>query len=103
MMNHAQARAFRLLREEIYTQLDEVEFFAMADVPWRDDDEASARTLLCDLVAVVRSVVGLHTEDQYGGCGFCGTAWPCDSIDSIHRTMQDPEAAALSRLHRRAC
>ena len=99
MMNQAQARAFRLLREEIYTQLDEVEFFAMADSAWGDDEEASARTLLCDLVTVIRSVVGLHTEDRYGGCGFCGTAWPCASIDSVHSAMQDPEAAALKRLH----
>src|ERR1700704_5620050 len=98
MMNQAHARAFRLLREEIYTQLDEVEFFAMAEVTWRADEEASARTLLCDLVTVIRSVVGLHSEDKYGGCGFCGTAWPCGSIDAIHTSMQDPEGE-FARLH----
>jgi hypothetical protein len=98
MMNEARAHAFRLLREEIYTRLDEVEFFAMNDVSWGEEDEASARTLLCDLVTVVRTVAGLHAENDYGRCKFCLKAWPCPSIDSIHRSMRNPDAE-LARLH----
>lgn len=98
MMNQAQARAFWLLRNEIYTQLDEVEFLARTDRRWGEDEEGTARKLMCDLVTVIRNVVGQHAEDDRGSCGFCRTAWPCISIDSVHRSMQDPEGEFI-RLH----
>lgn len=97
-MNQAQARAFWLLRNEIYAQLDEVEFLALEERTWDEAREAAARTLLCDLVSVLRCVVGRHAEDQYGCCTLCEWPWPCRSIDTVHLAMHDPSLHGLSKL-----
>jgi hypothetical protein len=80
----AHAHAFWLLRNEIYTQLDEAEFVSA-------EFAESARELICDLVTVIRAVVAQHKDDAEGHCLFCHHIWPCLSIGSIHQIMQDPE------------
>ncbi|QWF82300.1 hypothetical protein [Amycolatopsis sp. CA-230715] len=97
----ASARAMWLLRNEIYAQLDECEFLAMSDDEWDDEEEAAARGLLCDLVTVVRTVVGDHREDAQGRCKLCEKLWPCDSIDSVHRSMHAPDAGFAKLLEQR--
>jgi hypothetical protein len=88
----AHARAFWLLRDEIYTQLDEAEYLAMSFHEYGIDDPEAIGKLVCDLVTVIRVVVGRHAEDAEGRCGFCDASWPCPSVDSIHQSMRDPES-----------
>jgi hypothetical protein len=86
------AHAFWLLRNEIYTQLDEAEFVSAGFAE-------SARKLIGDLVTVIRTVVAQHKEDQEGHCQFCHHTWPCLSIGSIHEIMQNPEREFAKLLH----
>lgn len=88
----AHARAFWLLRNEIYAQLDEAEFLAMGFGEWGISDPEAVGKLICDLVTVIRIVVGKHSEDAEGRCGFCNSSWPCPSVGSIHEAMRDPES-----------
>ncbi|MEC3977784.1 hypothetical protein [Amycolatopsis sp. H20-H5] len=92
-MKPAQARAMWLLRNEIYTHLDEAELFAAECGPYLSEATETIRLLVGDLVAVVRKVVGQHGETIEGRCGFCGWPWPCESIDTIHQTLREPGSA----------
>jgi hypothetical protein len=88
----AHARAFWLLRNEIYAQLDEAEFLGLGFRESGIEDPEAVGKLICDLATVIRIVVGKHAEDAEGCCGFCNSSWPCPSVGSIHDAMRDPES-----------
>ena len=52
------ADAFSLLRMDLYGHLDEAEFLAEKGGEWSDQDRATARKLIPDLVIVIRGLQG---------------------------------------------
>ena len=89
-LNPAMARAFALLRNELYEYLDASELLAEADEDWRSSEIDSARKLIRDLVEVIRAVLSQHEEDRLGGCRLCHVRrWPCDTITVIDRVLHD--------------
>ncbi|MPZ81133.1 MAG: hypothetical protein GEV28_12355 [Actinophytocola sp.] len=84
--------AFRLLRGNLYRHLDEAEFLALKYASWSEEDTASARSLIPDLVTVVRAVLALHdTSTGAAGCRTCGVEWPCPAFATIHGLLKDPD------------
>lgn len=85
------ARAFTLLRDELYEYLDEAEMLTEVDNEWRARDAEAARGVIRDLVAVIRTVLAQHEEDPHGGCRLCRARhWPCDTVEIIDRVLRDP-------------
>ncbi|HEY0449538.1 hypothetical protein [Actinophytocola sp.] len=84
--------AFRLLRGNLYRHLDDAEFLAMKYAPWSEEDTASARSLIPDLVTVVRAILALHDPSAAdGSCRTCGVEWPCPAVHTIHGLLKDPD------------
>ncbi|WP_158888839.1 hypothetical protein [Amycolatopsis anabasis] len=77
--------------QDLYAHLDDAEFLAMKTRSWNDDDIATARKVIPDLVVVVRSVLLQHEETWFETCRFCQQPWPCPTVRSIHRVIKDPE------------
>jgi hypothetical protein len=87
--------AFALLRLDLYTYLDEVEFLSE-----KVDDEL-ARKLIPDLVTVIRGILVAHKNNNSGHCKRCGTRvlgllirrepWPCDVVNTVHSLLKDPD------------
>ncbi|GAA4546040.1 hypothetical protein [Amycolatopsis samaneae] len=94
-ISQSHQRALWLLRNEIYQQLDEVEFLAMRSALWTEDEQLTAGRVLGDLVTVLRTFVARHAEDEQGQCRVCEKPWPCGNIDAIHESMRDPGAEFL--------
>ncbi|WP_020671558.1 hypothetical protein [Amycolatopsis nigrescens] len=90
-LNSAQQDAYDLLRDELYRYLDMAEYLAMKVASWGEADARSARRLIPDLVDVIRAVLMDHHENRYGLCRCCLRAWPCASVQTVHRMLKDPE------------
>jgi hypothetical protein len=86
----AVADAFRLLRQDIYSYLDEAEFLATKLGEWTGDDAHSARCLVPDLTSIVRGILLDHKETSTGVCPTCNSRWPCSTVSTIHRLVKDP-------------
>jgi hypothetical protein len=93
-LSPAQADAFGLLQTKLYGHLDQAEFLAEKYDDWSPEDIESARRLIPDLVTSIRCFAALHEPPAAGSggtCGACGVAWPCPALETIHRTVTDPE------------
>ncbi len=93
------ADAFRLLHSDLYGHLDEAEFLALKCCEWSQQDVDTARTLIPDLVVVIRGILFEHEAQPSGGCRICSSAWPCPVVTRIHALVKDPnrEFVALVR------
>lgn len=96
----AMARAFALLRDELYEYLDDTEVLTEVDEQWHDRETERARGLLRDLVQVVRSVLAGHEPDSHGGCRLCRSRhWPCATVETIDRVLRDPRREFVRITH----
>jgi hypothetical protein len=96
------ARAFALLRNELYQHLEEAECLAEYDREWSEDDEDAARKVINDLATVIRGMVADHRERESGACASCGYVCPCPTVVTIYGLVTDPErqfAALVRRAH----
>lgn len=82
--------AYRLLRNDLYMHLEEAEYLAGYD-RWTDKQQRTARAIIPNLVTVIRGLVVLH-DGPTGKCPRCGTAWPCEEFESIHRLVKCPQS-----------
>jgi hypothetical protein len=87
----ALADAFRLLRQDICGYLDEAEFLSTKLTEWTNEDAATARRLVPDLVTIVRGILLDHKETVVGTCGRCNTRWPCSTVHTIHGLIKNPD------------
>lgn len=84
--------AFRLLRQDLYLHLDTAEFLAARYDAWSEADAAAARSLIQDLVTVLRGVVALHDTPVAGGrCRTCDSYWPCQAFETVHKLLKEPD------------
>jgi hypothetical protein len=83
--------AFGLLRDDLYTHLDEAEYLADQDAEWSGDDIRTARGLIGDLVLVLRGLLIEHQLQPSGDCRICTSAWPCPVVTTIHTVVKDPQ------------
>jgi hypothetical protein len=91
LISPAMAEAFRLLRTELYAHLDGAEFLAMKYEAWDHEDTESARKVIADLVAVLRSLLAEHEETTSARCRFCQHLWPCPSVQLLDQALRDPD------------
>lgn len=91
MISPAVADAFRLLRTDLYSHLDEAEFLASKLQEWSPADIERARQLIPDLLVVIRGLLGEHEVDPSGVCRICASAWPCPVVTTIHELVTDPD------------
>ncbi len=93
------ADAFHLLHRDLYGHLDEAEFLALKCREWSQQDADTARTLIPDLVVVIRGILFEHEAQPSGDCRICPSAWPCPVVTTIHAMVKDParEFVALVR------
>lgn len=95
--------AFTLLRLDLYEDLDKAEFLAQQRGGWSDEDIDKARTLIPDLVVVIRGLLIEHKAQADAACRICRSAWPCPVVTTIHALLKDPQdqfAALISRTRR---
>jgi hypothetical protein len=85
----ALSEAHRLLRNDLYMHLEEAEYLAEYDT-WSTKQQRSARAVIPNLVTVIRGMVVLH-DGPSGRCPTCGTAWPCQNFEAIHRLVKNPD------------
>lgn len=83
--------AIRQLRTNLYEHLDEAEGHATKLSRWSEEDIATARRLIPDLVTVIRGVISLHALGPSASCRTCGAAWPCQAFATMHRLVKDPD------------
>ena len=93
------AEAHRLLRNDLYMHLEEAEYLAEYDT-WSTKQQRSARAVIPNLVTVIRGLVVLH-DDRTGKCPRCGTAWPCEEFESIHRLVKTPQSEFVELMEAR--
>jgi hypothetical protein len=87
----ALADAVGLLRFDLYEHLDQAEALALRNDEWSEAQEDQGRTLIVDLVRVIRCMVIRHEEDPAGTCAQCGMAGPCVELASIRALVKDPD------------
>ncbi len=92
--------AFRLLRSDLYTHLDEAEFLATKYDDWSEQDTDTARALIPDLVLVIRGLLREQGARADGGCRICASSWPCPVVTSIHALVKDPEGQFVALVRR---
>jgi hypothetical protein len=92
----AMAEAYRLLRTELYSQLDEAESLATQYDEWSDQDVDTAREMIPDLVLVIRGLLVEHGTLASGDCRMCTSAWPCQVVETIHALLNDPQHQFVS-------
>lgn len=98
----AVADAYGLLHMDLYRHLDEAEFVALKCHEWTEGDIDTARTLIPNLVIVIRGLLLDHEVQPDGECRTCATAWPCPVVALIHGLIKDPESqfvALVRRVH----
>ncbi len=86
----AQVDANRLLHIDLYDYLDEAEGLASKYMTWGADDIDHARSMIPELVLIVRGMVVKHESDDGGQCAACAVPWPCDIVGTVHRLVTDP-------------
>lgn len=85
----AQTAANRLLRDHLYEYLDEAELHARDADEWRAADIDRARTLIPDLVEVIRTTLAAHRDSDVGECLLCQRCWPCPTVETMHAALTD--------------
>lgn len=95
----AVADAFGLLQLDLYHHLDAAEFLALTCREWTEEDADTARTLIPDLVIVIRGLLLDHQMRPGGDCRICTSVWPCPVVALIHGLIKDPQRqyVALAR------
>lgn len=96
---NAVEEAYRLLRNDLYMHLEEAEYLADYD-HWSDKQIRAVRGIITNLVTVIRGLVVLH-DDRTGKCPRCGTAWPCEEFESIHRLVKAPQSEFVKLMEAR--
>ncbi|MGH3719755.1 MAG: hypothetical protein ACRDRI_13150 [Pseudonocardiaceae bacterium] len=92
--------AFRLLCRDLYEHLEEAECLASKFTEWCDEDVATARKLIPDLITVIRGLVLEHQTTPSGNCRTCPSAWPCPVVTTIHALVKDPDREFVALVHR---
>lgn len=90
----AVADACDLLRGDLIAHLDEVEFLALKNGGWNQEDITSVRKLIPDLTTVIRGVLLVHKSAPDGNCTGCLgllAPWPCQNITTIRSLLEDPD------------
>ncbi len=98
----AVADAFNLLQMNLYRHLDEAEFVALKCQKWTEEDIDTARTLIPDLVIVIRGLLFDHQVRPGGECRICTSAWPCPVVTLAHGLIKDPHrqfVALVRKVH----
>ena len=96
------ARAFSLLRDELYEHIEEAEYLVEEDREWSELDLDTVRKVITDLATVVRGMVAAHREQESGTCVSCGLVCPCPTVATIYGLVTDPErqfAALVRKAH----
>ncbi|MGH3914957.1 MAG: hypothetical protein ACRDTC_16350 [Pseudonocardiaceae bacterium] len=70
-------RRFRAVATDLDAHLDEAELLPSKAKEWTDEDIETARTLIPDLVIVIRTLLFEHRIRASGDCQICASAWPC--------------------------
>ncbi len=86
----AVADAFGLLQMDLRRHLDEAECLALTCEEWTEEDVDTARTLIPDLVIVIRGLLLDHQMRPGGDCRICTSPWPCPVVALIHGLIKDP-------------
>ena len=94
------ADAFHLLHRDLYGHLDEAEFLALKCCEWSQQDADTARTLIPDLVVVIRGILFEHEAQPSGNCRICPSAWPCPVVTTIHALVKDPDREFVALVRR---
>ncbi len=87
----AVADAFGLLQMDLYRHLDGAELLALKCQEWTEEDVDTARTLIPDLVIVIRGLLLDHQVRPDGDCRTCTSVWPCPVVALIHGLLKDPQ------------
>ncbi|MGH3684045.1 MAG: hypothetical protein ACRDRU_12265 [Pseudonocardiaceae bacterium] len=83
--------ALGLLGNDLLVHLDEAEALATQRAEWSDEEMATARELIGDLLLVIRGLLIEHERQASGDCRICTCAWPCPVVTTIHATVKDPQ------------
>lgn len=94
------AEAFDLLRQDLYTYLDESECPVESLEVGEREAVRSACKLIPDLTTVIRGVLGDHKNDEAGKCHTCVAEWPRQSVRTIYALVKDPEREFLNIVER---
>lgn len=92
--------AFEMLRDDIYTHLDDAELPAVEVRPWSEKDDKTVRTLIIDLIGVIRGLLVSHKVRGSGTCKFCAVARPCPTVSTIHGLVKDPDNVFLELIRK---
>ena len=90
-LSPAVADAFGLLQMDLYGHLDGADLLALKYEEWTEEDVDTARTLIPDLVIVIRGLLLDHQVRPDGNCRICTSAWPCPVVALIHGLIKDPQ------------
>lgn len=97
-LSPAAADAFALLREDLDEHLCEAEALAWL-FEWSEADVDRVRTLIVDLVQVIRGLLMEHKPEPTGECRTCPSAWPCPVVTLIHGLVKDPDRTFAALLN----
>ncbi len=87
----AVADAFDLLQMDLRRHLDAADFLALKNDEWTEEDADAARTLIPDLVLVIRELLTDHEVRPDGDCRICTSVWPCPVVALMHGLIKDPK------------
>lgn len=94
------ADAFRLLLMDLYTHLCEAEDLVSKADGWSDEDLASVRRLIPDLLIAIRGLLVAHEVTSSGNCRTCPSPWPCPVVRTLHALVKDPDREFVAILRR---
>jgi hypothetical protein len=100
-LSPAVADAFHLLCDDLDEHLCEADALA-CKFGWSEADSAHVRSLIPDLVLVIRGLLIEHQLKPSGACQTCSSPWPCPVVTTIHGLVKNPDrafAALLNRAH----
>ena len=73
-----------VLSDDILAPLEEAEYLA-------EDHPERAAPLVADLVAVIRGILVEHDHPNTLNCRTCRQLWPCPTLTTTARLVQDPQ------------
>ncbi|HEY3895301.1 MAG TPA: hypothetical protein VGL88_08045 [Pseudonocardiaceae bacterium] len=94
------ADAFRLLLMDLYTHLCEAEDLASKIDGWSEEDLASVRRLIPDLLVAIRGLLVAHEITPSGNCRTCPSPWPCPVVRTLHALVKGPDREFVAILRR---
>ena len=89
-LSPAVADAFELLHDDLDEHLSEAEVLA-CKFGWSEADSDTIRSLIPDLVLVIRGLLIEHQIKPDGACGICSSPWPCPVVTTIHGLVKSPD------------